>query len=105
MDVLSIYLMRDKTCLMETPMPLILPTADQIAAARRFVGNPGLFGHLDRAVWDDLHTTSWTVLRAIRPTIIPLHCTVRVIPRAIFEAHAHPAPHLRHRSHTPGDAA
>ena len=86
----------------------LVPSPDHIAAARRFVGNPGQFHHLDRVVWNDLQATSWTVLRAIRPTIIPLHCTVRVIPRAIFEAHARPAralPPLRLVGGTPGDAA
>lgn len=84
----------------------LVPSPDHIAAARAFVGNPASFAHLDPAEWADLQATSWRVLRQSRPAAPPPQgCTVTIIPRAVFQAHARPAPHLRHRSHTPGDAA
>lgn len=95
-------------------MPRSPSDPDPLAAARAFVGNPETFRpRLDAAEWADLHATSWAILRNARPPRDPAAgCTVTVIPRAVFEAHAHPRrplPALRviapRDPSNPGDAA
>lgn len=90
--------------------------SDPVAAARAFISNPGAFlPRLDADEWADLQKTSWAVLRGLRPARPAGICTVTVIPRAVFEAHARPRRPLPPlmappgsgpgQAPTPGDAA
>lgn len=90
--------------------------SDPVAAARAFISNPGAFlPRLDADEWADLQKTSWAVLRRQRPARVTDHCTITVIPRAVFEAHARPRRPLPPlmappgsgpgQAPTPGDAA